>query len=158
MAVALDGRYATQMHLAPDRWLRQHLISQFYRLHALPDDQPIVSKHWRQSVLLRHANKAFKTVQHFARHCVTSLDNNGRCGSRPVLQQQDNDYHDHSCLGRYVKNETEKKRKRFFWRQGTSIFLHPLSTNVATVLYFRHKWRNKSREVMKLRECNDSHQ
>jgi len=49
MAVTSAGPYENQLHLKPDRQTCQHLISQFfYRLKALPDTQPTVSKHWRQ--------------------------------------------------------------------------------------------------------------
>jgi len=44
-AVASAGRYANNLHLAPDRKTHQHLITKFfYKLDALPDAQPTVSK------------------------------------------------------------------------------------------------------------------
>jgi len=45
-AVASAGPYANSLHLAADRQPHQRLITQFfYRLDALPDAQPTVSKH-----------------------------------------------------------------------------------------------------------------
>jgi len=38
------GPYANNLHLAPDRKPHQHVITQFYRPGAFPDDRPTVSK------------------------------------------------------------------------------------------------------------------
>jgi len=44
LAVASAAPYVSHLHLTPDRQLCQHLITQFYRLDALPDAKPTVSK------------------------------------------------------------------------------------------------------------------
>ena len=49
MAAASAGPYAS-LHLAPDRYSRQHLTTQFfYRPDALPAAQPTASKHCQKS-------------------------------------------------------------------------------------------------------------
>jgi len=46
--VVSAGPYANHLHLAPDKWRRQYLITQFfYRPDAFPAIQPTASKHWR---------------------------------------------------------------------------------------------------------------
>jgi len=48
VAVASAGPYANHLLLVPDRQACQHLITQFYKLNALPDQadaQPTVTKH-----------------------------------------------------------------------------------------------------------------
>jgi len=44
VAVASAGSYASHLHLAPETMPVPH-HSTFYRLYALPDAQPTVSKH-----------------------------------------------------------------------------------------------------------------
>jgi len=44
MAVASAGPYANNLHLAADRKTQQHPVTHFYKLDALSDAQPTVSK------------------------------------------------------------------------------------------------------------------
>jgi len=48
VAVASSAElYANHLHLTPDRYLCQHLTSQFLQADALPAAQPTASKHRR---------------------------------------------------------------------------------------------------------------
>jgi len=52
VAVASAEPHTNHLHLAPNRQPRQYPIIIFNRPDDLPDDQPIVSKHWRHTAAI----------------------------------------------------------------------------------------------------------
>jgi len=78
-AVASAGPYANNLHLAPDRKTTPTPHdSNFYRLDALPDAQPTVSKHWRLCEINCDACRTnISTYKHIALNAFsTSYKNN----------------------------------------------------------------------------------
>ena len=64
--MASAGPYAS-LHLASDRYPRQHPTAQFfYRLDALPANQPTASKHWRTNWNAKQTEERHQHVQQLA--------------------------------------------------------------------------------------------